>query len=158
MGSLCEVADEDPAVATDSPRRSLQDEGASEAQKYKWIESEKAGHDLGAPAIRRWVKEHWNGFLRRRWVEHLEGTCYWVELDDDDYGLLQRAFHDSEMLGPIFEMLKQGLENLDVINWALQENLAMPEVRAILAALDVNSSRIECELEERLCQFADARY
>src|SRR4051794_12760413 len=48
--------------------------GEQEALKYKWIESEKAGYDLGEDAIRRWVKCHWWGFLRARWLEHLQGN------------------------------------------------------------------------------------
>lgn len=153
MGSCCEEAVADLDVSVGSPRRSLQDEGVSEAQRHKWIESEKAGHDLGPVAIRCWVKDHWHGFLRRRWVEHLEGAVYWIELDHVDFGLLKRAFHDSDLFEPIFEMLRQGKENLDVINWALQEELPMTEVQAILLALDVNSARIECAFVQRLCQF-----
>jgi hypothetical protein len=48
-------------------------EGEQEALRYKWIESEKAGRDLGEAAIRRWVQDHWWGYLRARWVEHLQG-------------------------------------------------------------------------------------
>ncbi|MFO0956162.1 MAG: hypothetical protein U0800_01705 [Isosphaeraceae bacterium] len=156
MGSSCQSAALGPKSewAARSPRRSIQDEGISEAQRYKWIESEKAGRDLGEVAIRLWVKDHWHGFLRRRWVEHLEGSVFWLELDHDDFGLLQRTFHDSHLFGPIFEMLKRGKENLDVIDWALREGHPMADVRAILAALDVNSARIECALEQRLSQFA----
>lgn len=156
MGSCCQstVARPESMSPACSPRRSIQDEGVSEAHRYKWIESEKAGRDLGEVAIRSWVKDHWHGFLRRRWVEHLEGSVFWVELDHDDFGLLQRAFHDSRLFGPIFEMLRRGKENLDVIDWALREGHPMADVRAILAALDVNSARIECALEERLSHFA----
>ena len=56
-------------------------ESEQEALRYKWIESEKAGHDLGEVAIRRWVKDHWWGYLRARWLEHLQGRRFWVELD-----------------------------------------------------------------------------
>ena len=52
-----------------------------EAEVFKWIESEKAGYDRGEVAIRRWVQQHWNGYLRARVLEHLEGKCFWVELD-----------------------------------------------------------------------------
>src|SRR5262249_25668949 len=69
-----------------------------EAQVYKWIESEKAGRDLGEAAIRRWVQEHWWGYLRARWLEHLQGKRFWVELDRGDFGLLQREFHDNTLL------------------------------------------------------------
>src|SRR5260221_721534 len=67
------------------------------AQRFKWIESEKAGCDLGEAAIRRWVKEHWWGYLRARWLEHLQGRRFWVELDRGDFGLLLREFHDNTL-------------------------------------------------------------
>ncbi len=73
-------------------RLSLHQCGEEEAQRFKWIESEKAGRDLGETAIRSWIGQHWNGFLRHRWLEHLQGKAFWIELDQGDFGLLQRAF------------------------------------------------------------------
>ena len=57
----------------------------------------------GEWAIRCWVRHHWNGFLREKWLEHLEGRTFWIELDHDDFGLLQRAFRDSELIGEILD-------------------------------------------------------
>jgi hypothetical protein len=94
-------------------------DGEQEALRYKWIESEKAGHDLGEAAIRRWVQNHWWGYLRARWLEHLQGKRFWVELDRGDFGLLQRKFHDNTLLlDRILDRLKAGQENLDIICWA----------------------------------------
>src|SRR6516165_4111811 len=56
-----------------------------EALRFKWIESEKAGCDLGEEAIRKWVQKHWSGYLRSKWLEHLQGIRFWVELDSDDF-------------------------------------------------------------------------
>src|ERR1700722_859986 len=98
---------------------SVYTESEQEALRFKWIESEKAGHDLGEAAIRRWVKEHWWGFLRVRWLEHLQGKRFWVELDRGDFGLLQRTFNDDSLLvDRILDRLKAGQENLDIISWA----------------------------------------
>lgn len=47
-----------------------------EAERHKWIESEKIGTDLGEGAIKQWVKTHWWGYLRARWLEHLQGTRF----------------------------------------------------------------------------------
>ena len=58
-------------------RLSVQEVGIVEAMRHKWIESEKAGHDLGEIAIRCWVHEHWHGFLRAKWLEHLEGKTFY---------------------------------------------------------------------------------
>jgi hypothetical protein len=120
-------------------------ESEQEALRYKWIESEKAGHDLGEAAIRRWVQQHWWGYLRARWLEHLHGKRFWVELDRGDFGILQRAFQDSSLLlDRIVDRLKAGQENLDIILWALDWGIPMPHVREILEALDINSRRLAC--------------
>ena len=133
-------------------RLSVHDRGALEAQRHKWIESEKAGRDLGEGAIRSWVREHWNGFLRERWIEHLQGRTFWIELDHDDFGLLQRAFQDAPLFHEILDRLKSGQENLGVLNWAIDNHLPMEAVFDILETLDINSRRIECLLEKRLAQ------
>jgi hypothetical protein len=126
--------------------------GEEEAQRHKWIESEKAGRDLGEWAIRCWVREHWNGFLRDRWLEHLQGRTFWIELDHDDFGLLQSEFRDSALIDDILGMLKQGHENLTVLEWALDNHVPMDEVLEILETLDINSRRIECQFGSRFTQ------
>lgn len=118
-------------------------EGEQEALRFKWIESEKAGHDLGETAIRRWVQQHWWGYLRARWLEHLQGKRFWVELDRGDFGLLQREFQDrSVLLDRILDRLKAGQENLDILCWALDWHICLDDVREILRALDINSRRL----------------
>jgi hypothetical protein len=131
-------------------RLSVHDRGAVEAQRHKWIASEQAGHDLGDGAIRGWVRSHWRGFLRARWLEHLQGRAFWIELDQGDFGLLQRAFRDSTLIDAILQRLKAGGENLDIINWALDEKHPLEEVITILEALDINGRRIECLIASRL--------
>src|SRR6516162_9234087 len=108
-----------------------------EAQRFKWIESERAGRDLGESAIRRWVQQHWWGYLRARWLEHLEGKRFWVELDRGDFGLLQRRFHDNEtLLDRILDRLKTGQENLDILVWAIDWGITTEPVLQILEVLD----------------------
>jgi hypothetical protein len=118
-------------------------EGEQEALRFKWIESEKAGHDLGEAAIRRWVKDHWWGYLRARWLEHLQGKRFWVELDRGDFGLLQRRFHDKTLLlDRILDRLKEGQENLDIILWGQDWGISFQSILEILEALDINSRRL----------------
>jgi hypothetical protein len=122
---------------------SLYAESEQEALRYKWIESEKAGRDLGEPAIRRWVQHHWWGYLRARWIEHLEGKRFWMELDRGDYGLLLRRFDDQTLLlDRILDRLKAGQENLDIICWAHDWHVPVTGVLEILEALDINSRRL----------------
>jgi hypothetical protein len=119
-----------------------------EAQRYKWIESEKVGYDLGEEAIRKWVKQHWWGYLRARWLEHLQGSKFWLELDRGDFGLLQRRFQEqSLLLDRILDRLKCGKENLDVILWAQDWGICFESVCEILTAFDINSRRLEHQFE-----------
>jgi hypothetical protein len=114
-----------------------------EALRFKWIESEKAGRDLGEAAIRRWVQNHWWGYLRARWLEHLQGKRFWIELDRGDFGLLQRRFlDDALLLDRIFDRFKAGQENLDIICWAQTWGIPMEPVLRILEAVDSNSRRL----------------
>ncbi|MBX7104711.1 MAG: hypothetical protein K1X57_11560 [Gemmataceae bacterium] len=119
-----------------------------EIDRFKWIESERAGCDQGEEAVRRWVKEHWNGYLRSCWLEHLQGKRFWVELDRGDFGLLHRAFaEDQILLDRIVDRLKAGQENLDIICWARQFHLPIDRVLDILEALDINSRRLAHRFE-----------
>ncbi|MFO0879798.1 MAG: hypothetical protein U0840_20820 [Gemmataceae bacterium] len=122
---------------------SVHAEGEREALRYKWIESEKAGFDLGEAALRRWVRQHWCGFLRARWLEHIRGVQFWVELDQGDFGLLLRRFQDdAPLLDRILDRLVEGRDNLDIICWAIDWGMPMPRVMEILESLDINSRRL----------------
>jgi hypothetical protein len=126
-----------------APTMSIYLDCQAEADRFKWIESEKAGRDLGETAIRKWVREHWWGYLRARWLEHLQGRRFWIELDRGDFGLLQRAFQDQkDLLDRILDRLKDGEENLDVITWAAAADIPLEPVLQILEALDINSRRL----------------
>jgi hypothetical protein len=149
---MCQCTLTPTEVVGPSVRMSVYDQGEAEANRHKWIESEKAGRDLGEWAIRCWVREHWNGFLRARWLEHLQGRTFWIELDHNDYGLLIREFRDSRLIDEIVARLIAGQENLNVLVWALDRKLPMDEVLHILEALDINSRRLEFMLDSRLSQ------
>jgi hypothetical protein len=127
-------------------------DGEQEALRYRWIESEKAGCDQGEAAIRRWVQNHWWGYLRARWIEHLQGKRFWVELDRGDFGLLQREFQDSTLLlDRILDRLKAGQENLDILLWAQTWNIPINAVIQVLETLDVNSRRLACQFDRQCC-------
>ena len=124
--------------------KSLHDDSFREADRFKWIQSEKAGRDLGEQAIRSWVQEHWSGYLRARWIEHLEGLTFWTELGKNDFGLLKRLFQkqDQALLDRIVDRLKAGQENLHIILWALDWQINIEIVIHILEELDVNGKRL----------------
>ena len=121
-----------------------------EALRFKWIESEKAGHDLGEEALKIWVKRHWWGYLRARWVEHLQGIRFWVELDRGDFGLLERIVPDDQFLmDRILDRIKMGWENLDIIIWSQDWGLPMDRVIRVLEILDINSRRLHHRFDHR---------
>ena len=122
---------------------SVWDDSQREIDCHKWIESQRAGYDMGEAAIREWIRDHWSGYLRARWMEHLQGKTFWIELDRGDYGKLQTMFQDQALLlERILDRLKTGQENLHIIQWALDFQLPMHHVLAILEAIDINSKRL----------------
>ena len=133
-----------------SARYSVFRESEYEIDQFKWIESERVGYDLGEVAIGKWVRDHWRGYLRAKWLEHLQGKKYWIELDRGDFGLLSREFAaDRELLNAILEKLKIGQENLEVICWARFHKAPVEQVVSILEALDINSRRLLHQFEMR---------
>jgi hypothetical protein len=124
--------------------KSLHDDSLKEADRFKWIQSEKAGRDLGEQAIRSWVQEHWSGYLRARWLEHLEGLTFWTELGQNDFGLLKRLFQQDQahLLDRIVDRLKAGQENLHIILWAIDWHINIDIVIRILEELDINGKRL----------------
>jgi hypothetical protein len=135
-----------PNSAGSVTRQSLLDRSRTEALVHKWIESEKAGCDLGEAAIKGWVRHHWSGFLRAKWIEHVEGISYWIELEHRDFGLFRTIRHDSAITPEIFELLKRGKENLDIIVWAQNAGHDIEEVLRVLEQFDINRIRLESRL------------
>ena len=137
---------EPPRPPEDPPepdRESVYKDCQGEIDKHKWIASQQAGRDMGEEAVKDWVRRHWWGYLRAKWMEHLQGVRHWTELDHGDFGLLQREFPvDRELLDTILNKLKAGQENLCIIRWAIDSHLPLDPVIQILEALDVNSRRL----------------
>ncbi len=129
-------------------KQSLWDDSQREIDSFKWIESERAGYDLGEAAIRRWIKDHWCGYLRAKWVEHLQGKTFWAELDSGDFGLMQRDFQEKALLlDRIFDRIVAGQENLHIIRWSQLWNVSKEDVLEILISLDINSKRLSHRFE-----------
>jgi len=129
--------------------RSLHEESWQEACRERWYRSEEAGTDVGEAAVRHWVRQHRPGFLRARWLEHLAGERFWVELDRADFGLLRRVPADARpLLNEVLERLRRGEENLGIVVWA-RRTQTPEERRAIfelLRLINVNAHRLRCIL------------
>lgn len=122
---------------------SIFDAASTEAYRHKWLESEKAGYDMGDSAIEDWHKRYWHAFLRERWVQHIKGVAFWRELDNGDFNIMNTEFADCKPeADAILARIEQGAENLDIIQWAVEENCNMDVVLRILSRLDLNAHRI----------------
>jgi len=133
-------------------RCSVYADSEAEALRFKWIESEKEGRDLGEEAIREWVQRHWAGYLRSKWLEHVQGKRFWVELDSDDFGLLLRTFtHHTDLLDRIVDRLKCNHEQLQIIDWAITWNIPTGPVLEILHKININSKRLKHRFDPYFC-------
>lgn len=148
-----------PVAATSrdgTKQYSLFEVSACEAHGHKWIESEKAGRDLGDQAITDWYSSYWRLFCRECYIEHLQGERFWIELDAGDFGLLRGKFHDNmELVNSIVEIFKRGGENLDVVNFAIASKIDVDEVLNLLQVLDINARRIAPAVEITAKQFVE---
>ncbi|MCL2001499.1 MAG: response regulator [Planctomycetes bacterium] len=134
---------------------SLFEEASSEAYRHKWIESEKAGYDIGDSAIEDWHRRFWHRFVRERWLQHIRGQAYWRELDNNDFDILGREFQECrEQTDTIVSMLERGGENLDIVQWAINANQDMDFIIRILTRLDLNAHRLASKLDSTGSEFA----
>jgi hypothetical protein len=125
---------------------SVFDEAHQEAERHKWIESQKHGRDLGQTAIREWYRKHWPRYCRFRRIEHLQGRRRWREFREDEFGFLYSLIVSGDLLTDrILDRVDAGQENLGIINWAIDWGLPLPRVREILKQVDVNRSRLDPE-------------
>ena len=130
--------------------RSLAEESWLEALRERWYQSEKEGRDVGESAIRHWVHRHWPGFVRARWIEHMLGERFWIELGRQEFGILRDTPVDLRpLLDSIISQLKCGAENLDIICWARRKcQDERQAVHQLLGAINVNAHRFRCSFAD----------
>ncbi len=135
-------------VPDGTPVKGIFEEASREAFRHKWIESEKAGYDIGDGAIEDWHKRYWQRFIRERWIQHIRGVAFWRELDNNDFNILEHEFEDCRpQADAIVAMLEKGGENLDIVQWAVETGQDMTIVLHILSRLDLNAHRIANRLD-----------
>jgi hypothetical protein len=129
---------------------SLYDEGLQEAERHKWIESQKCGKDLGDSALTDWYRRYWPIFCRLRCLEHLNGSRRFREFAAEDHGLLSKLFREEDLLlEMILDRAYAGAENFTLIMWAADWGLPMDRVIGILEQLDLNRARLEPDCPPR---------
>jgi hypothetical protein len=140
----------DTLVDDNVERRSLKEESWREACDERWYRSQEAGRDMGESAIRQWVHLHWPGFLRARWIEHMLGVRFWVELDRDEFGVLKKMPGDLRpILDDLIEQLRCGAENLNILCWSRRRPPDQQKaIRELLQLINVNAHRLRCHFSD----------
>jgi hypothetical protein len=122
---------------------SVYEQAVQAAQEHKWIESEKAGHDLGHEAVRHWSRTHWLRFYRSRLLQHLRGEVYFREFHPRTFAVVSNQLKaPQELLEAILNQVRDGCENLDIICWGHNRQLPVAPVMEVLEAIDINRQRL----------------
>ncbi|QDT66433.1 hypothetical protein [Calycomorphotria hydatis] len=123
---------------------SLYEEAYREAERHKWIESQKQGRDLGDFAIRDWYGNYWMLYCRHRRNEHISGEARWQEFESEKFGIRCNLVLTEGLLADrILDRIDAGLENLDIIQWAHEWGMPIDRVLHTLELIDVNRARVE---------------
>jgi len=123
---------------------SLYAEAHREAERHKWIESERHGRDLGEGAIRDWYHRHWPRYCIRKRLEHVRGMRGWQEFGHEAFGCIYALIVTGDLLADrILDRIDAGYENLGVLNWAIDWGMPIERVRDILGQIDVNRGRLD---------------
>lgn len=124
---------------------SIYEEAPLEADRHKWIESQKNGSDLGSRAISDWYTNHWYYFCIGKRIEHLWGNRCWQEFSETHFGFLNSLDYEDHLLADriLDRIFLMRMENLEIIIWAREWNLELDRVIEILELIDINSARFE---------------
>jgi hypothetical protein len=132
------------------PKQSIIPGAVDRAHKHKWYESEKANHDVGHNAIIQWRDAFWLKYVKGCFYEHLAGEYLYEEFNEKSYNILQVfTFRTPSLRSRIQAQLRDGRENLEIINWAMDNGYDMEEVIGFMERADVNFCRLlPCPLGE----------
>jgi hypothetical protein len=132
---------------------SLYEEGLREAQRHKWIESQKCGKDLGDSALTEWYRRYWPIFCRLKCLEHLSGNRNWPEFDPEHFGLIGTLIrHEDLLLEMVLDRAWYGMENLALIIWAQDWGLPIERVLGILEQLNLNRAQLQPDTPPRFAR------
>ena len=146
--AVCD-APSDQCEASASPS-SVYDHARREAEKHKWLESEKQGCDVGPQAIEDWYRQFWGKYCRQRRLEHLAGRQQWAEFADHEFGqMYELLVSGNSLLQDLIDRFERGWENLQFAVWLHETKRSQEEVEYILSLLEIININI-ARLEPRL--------
>lgn len=126
--------------------RSVYEEAYLEAERHRWIESEKRGYDVGDHAVSEWFNRFFLRFCWYRRLEHLEGVQAYSEFQMCYYGLLDELTAEAKqdvLVDRVLDRFLSGQENLQIIDWAHVWGVPAFAVLRVLERINMNEARLE---------------
>lgn len=121
----------------------LYEEAQRAIWNHKWLESEKAGRDLGVEVEKEWIQTYWHRYCRFQFAQHIRGLVFIEEFGKEYFDLgLGHLADFPHLFENILEMVQEGSENLDLIRWAMAEGHCIDQVLSVLVAIDINRHRL----------------
>jgi len=123
-------------------RYTILDGAKQHVDKHKWYLSEAAHHDVGLFAVDDWLDNHFCKYARERLIEHIHGRFLYEEFNEQAFNIVQVfTFRTPTVREQVVDLICQNKENLDVINWAMEQKKDVEEVIEFLEVIDVNACR-----------------
>lgn len=124
-------------------KHSIMYHAAADYAAKKHLDWERFSYDIEETASEDWKRRFWRLWFRVRWVEHLLGDRYWIEMGEQNFGVLRRGEpHNPMLVSRVADRLIAGWENLNIILWASDWGLDLEEVIAVLKKININDVRV----------------
>ena len=124
-------------------KHSILHHAAADYAAQKYLDWERLSYDVEQTASEHWRRRFWRLWFRVRWVEHVLGQSYWIEMGDDKFGMFKRGpAHNPLLVQRVADRLVVGWENLGIILWASDWGLDLAQVIQILKKLNINHVRV----------------
>ncbi len=124
-------------------KHSILHHAAADCAAEKHLDWERLSYDIQETASEHWRRRFWRLWFRRHWVEHILGQTFWLEMGDENFGMLQPTQrHNPVLVDCVADRLIIGWENLGIILWASDWGLDLDEVIQILKKLNINHVRV----------------
>ena len=112
-------------------------------------------------AVEQWIVKRWVGWVRSKLLEHFLGWRRWSGFKASDYGLLRREsvthMVEQPVMEEVIQRLAQGGENLDIMDWAVQNGQDVEGVINLLDRININEKRRRL-LTSHIRQFLETKF
>jgi len=143
----------DRAPQEQAEKHSIMYHAAADYAAKKHLDWERLSYNVDQTVSEDWRRRFWRLWFRYRWVEHVIGEKFWIEMGPERFGILKQGRqHNPVLVSRVADrlMYDAGLENLNIILWASDWGLDLDEVVAILKRININDVRVNGQSIERL--------